>query len=435
MRKTFDIKHVITIEHRAQKIIIENEENTTEIWNVYAPADVGRIQTNFYKKLRRLIKPERDRKIICGDFNTVYDKRDVKFTENFKITAAAKIWLDTSKQNGLLDIFRSRNPFKRIFTLKKSQQERRIDRIYCSKEIQMEIQEFLYRINTMSDHLYIGTITIRKKNRNKWGQGLWKNNLDLYNNRSIKSEIEELYNLYADQKQTCGHITKWWDEIKLKVKELLVRKGKELNTENKNRHRELSDNLNNAKVNTREYKLIIAELQEIEQKDYRKSQILTKTTDLRQNEKPSKEFFTRLRAQLDKQNLEQVTNERGDLLTNEKEITREVTKFYENLWNKETSIDKERQQGFVNEIKGLKISDEKREILNSPINESEIKEAITDLQTGKSPGSDGLSAEFYKIFWPTIKRELIEVLNNAFLFGQPCTSWSIGMVKIAILKT
>lgn len=37
-----------------------------------------------------------------------------------------------------------------------------------------EIHEFEYKLNLMSDHLYMGVLTIRKSNSNKWGPGTWK---------------------------------------------------------------------------------------------------------------------------------------------------------------------------------------------------------------------------------------------------------------------
>lgn len=86
---------IIIVKHRAQKISLKNRECTTEVWNVYAPTDVGKQQTDFFKVLNRRMKTKISRKIICGDFSVICHKIDARVVDNFRLTAAAKSWLDT----------------------------------------------------------------------------------------------------------------------------------------------------------------------------------------------------------------------------------------------------------------------------------------------------------------------------------------------------
>jgi len=48
-----------------------------------------------------------------------------------------------------------------------------------------------------------------------------------------------------------------------------------------------------------------------------------------------------------------------------------------------------------------------------PLSEKECAEAIKSMDSGKTPGSDGLPAEFYKVFWKDISSLLISALNRA----------------------
>ena len=44
----------------------------------------------------------------------------------------------------------------------------------------------------------------------------------------------------------------------------------------------------------------------------------------------------------------------------------------------------------------------------------ECREALNGMDTGKSPGIDDLTAEFYLTFWAVLGRDLVEVLNYGF---------------------
>ena len=58
-----------------------------------------------------------------------------------------------------------------------------------------------------------------------------------------------------------------------------------------------------------------------------------------------------------------------------------------------------------------KFSDESIEALNAPLTKNEIKKAIHSSKNGKTPGWDGLPAEFYKKFDKQLLPLLLELAN------------------------
>jgi len=54
-------------------------------------------------------------------------------------------------------------------------------------------------------------------------------------------------------------------------------------------------------------------------------------------------------------------------------------------------------------IDHTKLNDNKHEIFSGQISETECKEEIQNMKNNKSPGSDGISVEFYELFWEDIK--------------------------------
>ena len=59
-----------------------------------------------------------------------------------------------------------------------------------------------------------------------------------------------------------------------------------------------------------------------------------------------------------------------------------------------------------------KLNNEEKNDLDKPIEEIEIIEAIKGMNNGKTPGSDGIPVEFYKIFWIDLKDLLKEVIQT-----------------------
>lgn len=52
--------------------------------------------------------------------------------------------------------------------------------------------------------------------------------------------------------------------------------------------------------------------------------------------------------------------------------------------------------------------------LDQPITEEEVRNAISSMKLGKSPGSDGLPIEYYKKFVDTLAPILTDVLAEGF---------------------
>ena len=52
------------------------------------------------------------------------------------------------------------------------------------------------------------------------------------------------------------------------------------------------------------------------------------------------------------------------------------------------------------------------------------------MEPNKTPGSDGLPAEFYKVFWKEISTTLIRALNYSYESGQLSITQRRGIIKL-----
>ena len=71
---------------------------------------------------------------------------------------------------------------------------------------------------------------------------------------------------------------------------------------------------------------------------------------------------------------------------------------------------------------------------DSKIEEKHVTQAIRSAGTGKSPGPDGLPAEFYKHYEDLLTPLLTEVINHSYLEGTLPTTMRQGDVALIYKK-
>ena len=67
-------------------------------------------------------------------------------------------------------------------------------------------------------------------------------------------------------------------------------------------------------------------------------------------------------------------------------------------------------------------------ILDSPICFEECENVLKEMRNGKSPGSDGITAEFYKQYWPVIGSQFLEVINEIYSTNSLCDTQKRGVL-------
>ena len=103
----------------------------------------------------------------------------------------------------------------------------------------------------------------------------------------------------------------------------------------------------------------------------------------------------------------------------DQEINAELKSFYKNLYSSKLTSASENLWQNPSALKDLpKLSNQTKDILDSDITIEELQKALTDLTNKKSPGVDGLTAEFYKFFFPILGPILLDTLNFSRNNGQ-----------------
>ena len=119
------------------------------------------------------------------------------------------------------------------------------------------------------------------------------------------------------------------------------------------------------------------------------------------------------------------------MVTQPKEISEVFATFYRRLYKEENTPGKtEKIEAFLNSINLTRLTAEEAESITAPITEEEIKDSIVNLKNNKSPGVDGYSGEYFKIFMEELTPLLCRVYNYALSEGDPPGSWADAIISV-----
>lgn len=108
----------------------------------------------------------------------------------------------------------------------------------------------------------------------------------------------------------------------------------------------------------------------------------------------------------------EILSRNGTSLLSDKDFETEFLGFYSNLYTKDNN-----QRLLPTNHDWSPISSSQAADLERPFTEEEVYLAGSSLGTNKSPGPDGLIAEFFKFFWSTIKSDMICLIQNFYTSG------------------
>ena len=116
--------------------------------------------------------------------------------------------------------------------------------------------------------------------------------------------------------------------------------------------------------------------------------------------------------------------------TDKTQILEEQLMFYKKLYTAQETIGIELNQEIQKPESVIKLTGEEQEVCEGPLTETEISAVIKTFKNNKSPGTDGLPIEFYKVFWNEIKDLLINSINFAYENGNLSISQRQGLITL-----
>ena len=88
------------------------------------------------------------------------------------------------------------------------------------------------------------------------------------------------------------------------------------------------------------------------------------------------------------------------------------------------------EEEFLTNASLPKLNENQKSQCEGLMTESELLKSIKTFKNGKTPGTDGLTAEFYKFFWNDIKDLLLSSINFALEYGRLSTEQRRGIISL-----
>jgi len=103
--------------------------------------------------------------------------------------------------------------------------------------------------------------------------------------------------------------------------------------------------------------------------------------------------------------------------------------FYSKLYTSNFS-EQSSSSFFASLDKSKSILPDDKDLCDKPLSIKEITDSIDRLKNNKSPGTDGLTGEFYKCFAPKLAPFLLNVFNESISVGQLPPSLNQGLITL-----
>ncbi len=413
--------------------------------NIYVP-NVEKDKRGCIEELKGLIV---GRCIIVGDFNIKCSRLDVGKGGSFRWEKSRVKLMEMMREKGLLDVWRYENPEKREFTRSQMKEgklkQSRIDLVLVQGETISYIDGMRHQQNSFSDHdgLRFGI----KVGRREVGGGMWILNAGYIEEEEYRKQMEDLF---LQEKQWLGEcleqdrlnndMGKRWEETKNKIKSVSIMYSKERKQKMRKEERgfrekmkmELSRAEDEEGYSMETYIEVKMELERYEREKCRGAILRSKAKYALEGEKCTSYFMGLEKSRQSKTYIHEINTKKGEAITDYVEILERVQKFYGELY-KRGGVD----EGSVDEVLRCvekELGEEDRIWCDREIEEKEVIDAIEGARNGKSPGSDGIGIEWYKVYKKEVVPILVEVYKGMERTGEVEHRMVEGVITLVFKK-
>ena len=137
----------------------------------------------------------------------------------------------------------------------------------------------------------------------------------------------------------------------------------------------------------------------------------SKIKDCEEGEKSNSYFLNLVARNKVKKTMTKLMKSDNTFTTDTKEISLEQAKLFGHLYKTKSQKNIEEIETYLDKVKNVSLSKVEKLLCEGPLTEEESSETLKTFSTNKTPGNDGISFEFYQIFWNRLKILLVNSFN------------------------
>lgn len=428
--------------------VVELNDHRVVLCNIYAPTKDKPIEQKvFLDRTKEKLSPYMDEDILIGgDFNVCIEPAmDKKGGVEESQSVVAKALISLQEEFQLTDIWRSRHPNLKRFTRRErtvgGYVQSRLDYWLVSLHLQYRIGKVVITPGRRSDHSLV-SLEWELQNTPKRGRGFWKFNTSLLRDEAYLNRIKESINASVARYEDIDDKRLVWDVIKCDIRTETISYATHKNKINTETERELTKRLNELEIALAEnstedleaeYNTVTGELNSLLMNKTRGAMLRSKAKWVEEGEKNTSYFL-----KLEKRNqklkcIAKLQAKNGETITNQDDILREEMSFYQTLYSEPgspTGDNSEVEESFLNNQTIPKLTEDRKLDCDLDIELEECAVALKELPNGKSPGCDGLPAEFYKMFWSHIGPLVLNSYHHSFEHGELSIDQRRGVITL-----
>ncbi|KAJ8018623.1 hypothetical protein HOLleu_43296 [Holothuria leucospilota] len=373
-----------------------------KICNVHAP-NVPNERKVFLNDLYFYVRGS-DPLIIGGDFNCVLDASD-----RVTLSNSTSSFIGRREIKELISTFNLKDASSALHAFpghtrfcRNSGQSSRIDRIYIANAF-TAIKAHTVDI-PFSDHIPV-YVTMKLPCNVSRKRSYWKYNVSLSLDEQFCKDFLFHYDKWSSLKPAFRSIVEWWENIKVRIKELSIKHGVRIAQEKRKMLLERQALLSNSSPD---------DIDNLLRSEVEGALIRSRVKYLEDGEKPSSFFFKQESRKASQKIIHSVRNNSGDIVTDDNDIACVFHNFYSNLFSREDNVDHNMQNEFIKFL-SVTVDPSDKMNLDGPISLEEVKAALMNMSNNKSPGLDGIPYELYRKFFDIMGNDLTDVYNGIFL--------------------
>ena len=377
----------------------DNPAATISLCNIYGPnADTP----GYYKSIFDSLSEYTEKKLIIGDFNLTLQPEIDRYRSEQKTTKAANVLKELMEEHYLTDVWRDRNPNTMRFSWTKRNPRllaSRIDFALVSRGLDKITENCTYLQSILTDHSAF-YLSINPTDGEKRGPGYWKMNCELLRQKATIEKIGTKIDELLGNLQKKSIITDW-DQFKTDIAKYCQNLSRTNADDKKIAISQLCEKVNEYEENfpleetdLNLYEQSKLELEELSREKARNCMFRSKVRWYEEGEKNTKYFYNLEKARYNSKSSSKIIRENGETVTGKTNILNEQFEYYQKLYSKDENV----KFNIRNET-NVYLSTDNIEICGVPFTKTDVANAVKEQKNGKTPGDDGLPAEFYKVYW------------------------------------